>query len=87
MEVVFWCTWVSDPLVAEALGSLSVASWYSLSCTGMVAVLRAVLRDDSIVLVRIKDRFKHPSGGGWRDIMVRAATAPTHRRKLPFQSR
>jgi len=22
------------------------------------------------VVVRVKDRFKHPSGGGWRDVMI-----------------
>ena len=22
------------------------------------------------MVVRVKDRFKHPSGGGWRDVMI-----------------
>jgi len=33
-------------------------------------VMLAILKDDNLVIVRIKDRFRSPSGGGWRDVMV-----------------
>jgi hypothetical protein len=39
-------------------------------CDVIGAVLDAVLDDESIVVVRIKDRFNAPSGGGWRDVMI-----------------
>ena len=42
------------------------------SAAQLAQLVRAFFDDDAIVVVRLKDRFKHPSGGGWRDIMVRA---------------
>ena len=44
-----------------------------LTCEGMAgiaALVRAFLDDERIVVVRVKDRFDTPSGGGWRDVMI-----------------
>ena len=40
------------------------------STAQLAQLVRAFFDDDAIVVVRLKDRFKHPSGGGWRDIMI-----------------
>ena len=41
------------------------------------------------MVVRVKDRFKHPSGGGWRDVMINytswSSTAPTQARVCEVQ--
>ena len=52
------CDIVRDMIVAESAAQLA-------------RLVRAFLDEEGIVVVRVKDRFKHPSGGGWRDIMVR----------------
>ena len=59
------CDIVRDMIVAESAEQLA-------------KLVRAFFDDNGIVVVRVKDRFKHPSGGGWRDIMVR-----TPRKRAP----
>ena len=36
----------------------------------MTATIDAFVGSDEVRVVRIKDRFSHPSAGGWRDVMV-----------------
>lgn len=36
----------------------------------LAQVVQNVLDDEAITIVRVKDRFKWPSSGGWRDIMI-----------------
>jgi len=40
------------------------------SCAKLAALVRAICDSPDVVVVRIKDRFANPSGGGWRDVMV-----------------
>ena len=56
------------------------------SAEQLAKLVRAFLDDNGIVVVRVKDRFKNPSGGGWRDIMVRAPPQPSHRWKPHFRA-
>ena len=42
------------------------------SAAQLAQLVRAFFDDDEIVVVRLKDRFKHPPPGGWRDVMVRS---------------
>ena len=51
------------------------------SAVQLAQLVRAFFDDDEIVVVRLKDRFKHPPGGGWRDVMVRSPRA--RERPLP----
>ena len=51
------------------------------SAVQLAQLVRAFFDDDEIVVVRLKDRFKHPPGGGWRDVMVRSSR--TRERPLP----
>ena len=45
------------------------------SAAQLAQLVRAFFDDDEIVVVRLKDRFKHPPPGGWRDVMVRSPHA------------
>ena len=51
------CDIVRDMVVGESTAQLAL-------------LVRAFLDDEEIVVVRLKDRFKKPSGGGWRDVMI-----------------
>ena len=51
------CDIVRDMVVGESAAQLA-------------QLVRAFFDDDAIVVVRLKDRFKKPSGGGWRDVMI-----------------
>ena len=53
------------------------------SASQLAQLVRAFFDDDAIVVVRLKDRFKHPSGGGWRDIMVQAPRKRAPHTELP----
>ena len=39
-------------------------------CLKHLRVCDAAIGAGVLAVVRVKDRFKHPSGGGWRDVMI-----------------